>query len=282
MLRTALILPLLIAALASLPAMAEIKYPSPIPLSQYRVIDLNRTTQETFNLSATDDVRFVGPSTPRRVGLRINGGRHIAITGGSFAPQKTWVTGGNNMTGTIATKAQTGSLWIEGVRIDNAGAFGSDAMTLNAGGTKYIPAYVQNTVAVNVQGKEQASLAPNLRAHADIIQPQGSLSALNIYNLQGSTDYQGLMVMKQDSVAYGGKVNVVNLEKVNLWHTRANDNCPYLLIIGGSSRQVVNLTDVTFTPPPNGRSCKGISVNTFPNAVVTGTVKYRNGTGLLW
>lgn len=264
------------------PPLPDTKYAPPLPLTSYRIIDLNKTTQETFNLSATDNVRFVGPTLPRKTGLRINGGNHIAITGGNFAPVKTWVTGGNNMTGTIHTKQQNGSIYIEGVKIDNAKAYGSDGLTLNAAGTKLIPAIVQNTTVINVQGKEEANLAPNLRAHGDILQPQGALSTLSLYNVQGSANYQGLMLMKQDTVVYGGKVNAVILERVNLWHTGPNDNCSYLIIIGGSSKQTVSLKDVTLTRVPNGRSCKGGSVNTFPNATVTGTVTYRSTGGFLW
>lgn len=246
----------------------------------YRVIDLNRnTSQEVFRFGADENVWFIGPSVPRTKRLRIEGGNHVVVTGGNFAPHYAWTPGGVNATGTIQTVRTNGSIYIENVHIDNKGAFGSDALTLNSAGTRKIPATILNSTAVNVSGAQQNELAPDDRAHGDIVQPQGALSDLTIVNFNGSTDYQGLFLMKQDDVGWGGKVDSVHLENVNLWHTGPNANCAYLLGIGGTSRQTVTLRNVTLTRQPRTRPCAGESVMNYGNAAVTGSVSYVDSGG---
>ncbi len=241
--------------------------------TNYRIIDLDSIpNQDVFNLGASENVMFVGDNV-RTKRLRIEGGNDVAVVGVKFAPVYKWDPK-NKSTGTLQTVRTNGSIWIEDVHIDNKNAFGSDAFTLNSAGTKKIPATIVNSSALNVNGSQQDHLHPNDRAHGDIVQPQGALSTLTIKGLNGSTDYQGLFLMKQDRVAWGGKVDKVVMEDVNLWHTKANTNCAYLLGIGGTSRQEVSMKNVTLTRQPRSKPCQGESVMNYGNASVTGNVKY--------
>lgn len=64
--------------------------PQPDPAG-YRVIDLNRNaSQEVFRFGADENVWFIGPSVPRTKRLRIEGGNHVVVTGGNFAPHYAW------------------------------------------------------------------------------------------------------------------------------------------------------------------------------------------------
>lgn len=248
-------------------------------LTGYRVINLdNFPNQEVWKLGANENVVFTGSQT-RSKRLRIEGGNNVVVKGVRFEPVYTWKVGGPNATGTIQTVRTNGSIWIEDVYIDNKRAFGSDAITLNSAGTKKIPATIINTTAINTSGSQQNELHPNDRAHGDILQPQGAISTLTVVNFNGSANYQGMFLMKQDNVAWGGKVDNVYLENVNLWHTAANTNCAYLLAFGGTSRQSVTMKNVTLTRQPRAKACAGESVNIFPNANISGSVQYTDSAG---
>ena len=229
----------------------------------YRVIDLNENSyQETFVFDSDEDVLFLGPNSPRRKYLRIDGGRHVAVLGGSFAPSY----GYNAPTAAIGTKNQSGSIWIEGVSIDNQDSYGSDGIVLNAAGTKPIPATVLNTSIVNVQGTEHGR-------HGDIMQPQGRISLLEIENLVGSTSYQGLFLTRQEGVSYGGKVERIKLKDVRLEHLSGGDKrCLYLIAVGG--KQEIELDNVYLTRQPYVSHCSGGSFFVQDSAEVTGSPKY--------
>ena len=229
----------------------------------YRVIDLNENSyQETFVFRSDEDVLFLGPDSPRRKYLRIDGGRHVAVLGGSFAPSY----GYNTPTAAIGTKNQSGSIWIEGVSIDNEDSYGSDGIVLNAAGGKAIPATVLNTSIVNVQGTEGGR-------HGDIIQPQGRISLLDIENLVGSTSYQGLFLTRQEGVSYGGKVERIKLKNVQLEHLPGGDKrCLYLIAVGGN--QQIELDNVYLTRQPHVSHCSGGSFFVQNSAKVTGSPEY--------
>lgn len=229
----------------------------------YRVIDLNENSyQETFVLRSDEDVLFLGPDVPRRKYLRIEGGRNVAVLGGSFAPSY----GYNTPTAAIGTKNQSGSIWIEGVSIDNQDSYGSDGIVLNAAGDKAIPATIKNTTIVNVQGTQNGR-------HGDIVQPQGRIGELTITNLIGTTGYQGLFLMRQDGISYGGKVDSIKLTNVRLEHLPGGDKrCLYLISVGG--KQDVELDNVYLTRQPHSPHCSGGSMLSRGTAELAGTPRY--------
>lgn len=229
----------------------------------YRIIDLNENSyQETFVLRSDEDVLFLGPDVPRRKYLRIDGGRNVAVVGGSFAPSYSY----NPPAAAIGTKNQSGSIWIEGVSIDNDDSYGSDGIILNAAGDKAIPATIRNTTIVNIKGTEKGR-------HGDIVQPQGRIGELAITNLIGTTGYQGLFLMRQDGVSYGGKVDRIKLSNVRLEHLPGGDErCLYLISVGG--KQDVELDDVYLTRQPHSPYCSGGSMLSKDTAKVIGSPRY--------
>jgi hypothetical protein len=231
--------------------------------SRYRVIDLNQNSyQERFILRSDEDVLFLGPDMPRQRYLAIEGGRHVAILGGSFAPSYSY----NPPTSTIGTKNQSGSIWIEGVSINNQESFGTDGIVLNAAGEKAIPATVRNATIVNVQGTQNGK-------HGDVIQPQGRISELEITNLIGTTSYQGLFLMRQEGISYGGKAESIRLRDVRLKHLPDGDKrCLYLISVGG--QQSVELENVHLTRQPHASHCSGGSLLSKSPVRVIGALEY--------
>jgi hypothetical protein len=231
--------------------------------SGYRVIDLNKNSyQERFILRSDEDVLFLGPDMPRQKYLSIEGGRHVAILGGNFAPSYSY----NPPTSTIGTKNQSGSIWIEGVSINNQESFGTDGIVLNAAGEKAVPATVRNATIVNVQGTQNGK-------HGDVIQPQGRISELEITNLIGTTTYQGLFLVRQEGISYGGKAESIRLRDVRLEHLPDGDKrCLYLLSVGG--QQSVELEIVHLTRQPHISHCSGGSLSSKSPVDVIGTPEY--------
>lgn len=234
------------------------------PYQGYRVIDLSTVgNQERFTLGANEDVLFQGTGTTRTKALVIEGGRNVAVIGGTFKPQYA-----NGPTATIYTKNQSGSIWIDGVNIDNARAPGMDGIVLNADGENRIPATVRNSSVYNIQGWQAGR-------HGDVIQPQGRLSELNVFNLKGSTAYQGLFLARQEGVDYGGKVEKINLENVQLEHlvtANSNRQCLYLMSFGG--QQQVNIKNVYLTGQPHRSNCRGESMLNLGGADIAGQPTY--------
>ncbi len=221
----------------------SLKYSQP-NFSGYKVIDLNNTGQTSFRFGSGDKVLFLGANNKTYSHLRVEGGKHVAIIGGKYAPGKNTVRSGgkSNITGTLYFKNMTGggSIYIEGVHVDNKDSFGSDGIVLNAGNDGgFVDVTIQNSRVENIDGCQPCS-------HGDVIQTQGRVSSLKMYNFTGTSGYQGFFLPYQDK-SYGGKLRgKVEFEKVNLGALRTanNDHTTHLFWFDTNGKQQISLKNV--------------------------------------
>lgn len=226
-------------------APGTLKYDRP-DFSDYRVIDLNDYHGTTnFRFGDNENVLFLGADEVRTTSwLKVTGGNDIAILGGKFQPQ----SDGWAKTGAIVFRETQGSVYIEGVHIDNKNSFGSDGIVLNGPGGDFIDVTIQNVRVDNVGGTQRGK-------HGDVIQPQGPVEAMKIYNLTGATSYQGFFLDYQEK-SYGGKLKHIELENVDLRHIDGSfSGSQYLLWFDNDgSKQTVELNNVWVTQQDGGRA----------------------------
>ncbi len=138
----------------------------PVPLNYF----------STPEFRPDQDVELVLPPVPRRAGadLRVNGGRHVRIIGGHIRGRLQW-TGG------------TGSLFVEGLRIDLTETPNRDAIVVSGAQGASPDVFLQNILVTGVQGAFKST-------HADIFQPYGAVGHLRVHNFTGDTNYQGFFI----------------------------------------------------------------------------------------
>ena len=220
-----------------------LKYAQP-NFSGYKIVDLNKTSQTSFRFGSNDRVLFLGANNKTYSHLRIEGGKHVAVIGGKYAPGKSTVRSGgkSNITGTLYFKNMTGggSIYIEGVHVDNKDSFGTDGIVLNAGNDGgFVDVTIQNSRVENIDGCKPCS-------HGDVIQTQGRVGSLKMYNFTGTSGYQGFFLPYQDK-SYGGKLRgKVDFENVNLGaiKTANNDHTTHLFWFDTTGKQQVTLRNV--------------------------------------
>ena len=184
---------------------ADLKYGMPIAKSSYRVIDLDKvSTKGSIKLGSNENVLFLGPDQPWRGDqIKVIGGNHVALIGGTFKPTS------NKGPTTLNFDDFRGSLYIEGVEIDNSGVGFRDGLRFGGKNGTRPDVIIQNTSIENVKGKKVNA------GHGDIIQPMGPVDDIKIYNFTGSTTYQGLFFSNQPHKS-GADIRGVDLENVNL------------------------------------------------------------------
>ncbi len=220
-----------------------LKYPPP-KFSDYKIIDLNNQNKTSFSFGKNDKVLFLGSDNKTYSHLRIEGGKDIAIIGGKYAPPSSTTRGGgkSNITGTLYFKNLTegGSIYIEGVHVDNKDSFGTVGIVLNAGTDGgNVDVTIQNSRVENIDGCKPCS-------HGDVIQTQGKVKSLKMYNFTGTSGYQGFFLPYQ-SKPYGGKLKgKVEMENVNLRviPTKINDHTPHTFWFDTNGAQQISLKNV--------------------------------------
>ncbi len=191
---------------------------APPTMTNPTIIDLSKTGgQDYWQFSPDQDVIFVGgTATDTADKLQTQGGHNIMLLGGNFQPS-------GAATGTLAFYGVTGEVWIDGATIDNAHAqHGQDGIDIAGGGGAQPDLVVQNTQVLNVNGASSSG-------HADVLQTQGLAGNIDLYNVSGTTNYQGLFISPQ----YQPETKSATLENVNLSYTgpATNDGSHYSYLL---------------------------------------------------
>lgn len=188
------------------------------------------------SFGSSEDVIFNWPTGVTRTSEFIaTGGRNVRIIGGASAKG----AGGS----AIQITGCTGSVFIEGVAIDNVSA---NIDAINACGntspayTLFPDVYIQNCRLLNING----TAATN---HSDAFQAQGSIGNLFIDRVTLSSNHQGLSIFQGQnpiSRAYISRVNGTYIAGGDpttylLWNMDQATNAPYAPVF---------LDQVYFTP----------------------------------
>lgn len=223
---------------------ADLKYDMPISKGSYRVIDLDDiSTRGSIKLGANENVLFLGPDEPWTGDqFKVIGGNHVALVGGTFKPTS------NSGPTTINFDDFKGSLYIEGVEIDNSNVGARDALRFGGKNGSRPDVIIQNSSFENVTGAQRSA------AHGDIIQPMGPVGDIKMYNFTGSTTYQGLFFSNQPHKS-GADIQGVDLENVNLKYNGGSKS--YVLWL--DQGQDVDLKNV-FVEERSGYSAQSWSV----------------------
>jgi hypothetical protein len=244
-----------------------VRWEMPAMKPGHTVVDLGKTgAQTSWNFAPDQDVVFLGGSAPRTLDrIYVTGGHNIVIIGGKYEP-----TGGNSAT--IHLNGPTGTVYIEGVHIDHRNAPPKDGIGI-AGAPGLAPpdVYIQNSVIENVTGAYKG-------VHGDVFQRYGRLDDVKMYNLTGSTTYQGLFLNPHP----GYEIRSVELENVDIaklpggdartwtyYFYSPGDNLPFPVKLKN-----VYSSDGHVFPPPGYREGASISLGkiTFPNPAFSGHI----------
>lgn len=157
------------------------------------------TADQHLELDRTKDYVILPPSTPltNPGGVSINGGHNVVWIGGEIQLPGTVPSTQKNGGRGLYLLNQTGTIHIEGLRIDGDGLhegidIGAPKATVQLRNLRIGPVHE----------------SPGLATHPDVIQAWGGPQVLRIDGLTASTDYQGIFLQPE---AYG-KVDVLRVE----------------------------------------------------------------------
>jgi len=187
-------------------------------------------------------------------GLRIHGGRNVALVGGAISISNQSSTATAEERRGLLLQGQTGTVHIEGLQLS-----GYDlAEGIQIAAPQAI-VQIQNVRVEQVRARDPIGLTD---AHPDIIQTWGGVGELRVDRLTGLTDFQGLF-LRPESGAIGG----VDLRRANVTGTT---NHGYLFSAFGSFP--VRVSDVwavsrnpekewrySFYPDPTSTPWSGVS-----------------------
>jgi hypothetical protein len=183
-------------------------------MSNPTVIDLSKTGgQDYWSFSDNQDVIFIGDTSHTRTDkIQTQGGHNIMVLGGDYQVNTA-------PTGSLAFYGATGTVFVDGVHIDNSKSSGTDGIDISGGQNTSL--VVQNTSIENVNGAFSGGQAASGNGHADGIQIQGDLGGqVDLHNVHVSTNYQGLFMSPQYSIA----PSKVTLDNVDLHYTSDASN----------------------------------------------------------
>ncbi|WP_142850628.1 calcium-binding protein [Telmatospirillum sp. J64-1] len=189
--------------------MSDLRW-APPTMQNPTIIDLSKTDGKVFwQFGPNEDVLFIASEETRTLPkLQTDGGRNIQVVGGHYAPE------GGDGTGTLAFRNVHGSVWVEGVHIDNKNAFARDGILVAGASGKAPDVYVQNSLIENMNSTRAS-------VHADVFQTQGPVGDLHFYNVTGSTNYQGFFIAPQHATGSA------HFENVNMRYIPGGDAVSY-------------------------------------------------------
>lgn len=236
---------LLVAACSPTAAMAQLLYPAPV-LESPQTIELANAPTVT-KLADGKDYIVKLPAVRKMGSTSIIGGRNVVMIGGEIGVPK-----GDDTRRAIYLKGQTGTVHIEGVKIDVSSAE-ADAIAIAA------PDAVVQIQRVYIKGVNGF-----LRTwHADIIQPWGGVKKLLVDQMTAYSAYQGLQF-----TALTGPIGEVKFSRVNLFGTGKQvwtkglngGNGGYLLYMPCNVQVPIILQDVYL----KGRAERAIGNSAYP------------------
>jgi hypothetical protein len=203
---------------------------APPVLNNPTTINIASTGYTETKLDTTKDYVIKLPAQ-RKVGATvIDGGHNVVIKGGYLTVPRN--DGEGKETRGLYVKHSTGTVHVEGVKIDGSGGGYIDGLVFG---------YMPNAV-VQLENMRVVGLHGNAHFHADIIQVWEGVKRIRIDKFTGSSNYQGIFtqnaigagIYKRTNLFYQ-KSNVVTESGTNrflLWLTRSNNSCvhsPYTL-----------------------------------------------------
>lgn len=182
------------------------------------------TGPTTTTLDTNTDYIINLPATTKFGRTVFSGGRNVVLIGGEIAiPSNPGSADSDKRAIQVANNQ--GVFHIEGVWIRNIKDINPEAdyepydgIVINSPNSVV---QIQNVRVDNVHGLQAGF-------HGDIIQPWGGVEQLRVYNLTGSTGYQGLFLAREGSISYGGAY----LENIDLTYNASyGTDGGYLLYI---------------------------------------------------
>lgn len=175
------------------------------------------------NLKPGRDYIIKLPTEKQVGGVALKGGRNVVLIGGYI----TVPPGAPNQAQqrAIYIKDSTGTVHIEGVKIDNSGGSEFDGIAVAA------PEAIVQIQNVRING-----LTGSLKTlHADILQPWGGAKEIRIDHLTGTSDYQGFQIPPDQGMIGSADFRNINLGYAAspegrrpgflLWLTKGNKSC---------------------------------------------------------
>jgi len=182
-------------------ALTNLVWNEPTMQSNALVINLSDyPNQDKWVFSPTQDVIFIGASTPRTTDrLYTVGGHNIEVIGGDYAPVTT------DPDATMHFQDATGEIYVEGVHIDNSNSGEKDAIGAGSTNGSAPNLVIQNSLIEGVTGNFT-------KVHGDGVQNYGALGNVEMYNVTIHTDYQGIFM----DPGPGTPVGSLTLDNVNV------------------------------------------------------------------
>ncbi|MDQ6914723.1 MAG: hypothetical protein M3155_02805 [Actinomycetota bacterium] len=207
-------------------ARARLAWRPPVLIHPARIVLRGGATETSLDPSR--DYVVVLPRR-RKVGATIlEGGHNILLRGGYITIPRRTPPGAENdqFRRAIYIKNNTGTVHIEGVKIDGSGGGQSDGIAINS---PLSVVQVENVRVTGLTGTDRGF-------HSDVIQPWGGVRALRVDRLTGTTDYQGLFLPTEL-----GPIGTADLRHVNLSSTTARSGVVLLWLTGVNACSVYPL-----------------------------------------
>jgi len=211
-----------VQSLVAAPAAGPLRWAPPKLVNPITVDVGNGFTRTT--LSTTQDYIVKLPPTLKQGATAIVGGHNVVIVGGEVTIPLGAVDD-NLHRAAIYLKGATGTVHVEGLKIDDPGGELFDGVTIAAPDATV---QLENMRIVGLRGGQSSF-------HADVVQPWGGVRDLRIDHLTGSSDYQGLTLQEDLGPIGSAELSNVDLTALNpatldggghmVWLTTGSTTC---------------------------------------------------------
>ena len=233
-------------------------------LNNPTIIDLSKTGDKTYwKFAPNQDVLFIADDSVRTLPrLQTDGGNNIVVIGGKFMPE-------GKATATIYFTNLNGHAYVEGVHIDNKNAGMRDGIAVYSAPGKQADITLQNVRIDNVTGIEAG-------VHGDVFQQHGPMGNIHMYNVTGSTNYQGVRIAPE------WPVKSANLERVDMSYNPGGQKISYLYQFVDNAKQQefpITFKDV-YAAERSGQ--KGEYLSIWPKTGIPEIGAVREGNEVTW
>jgi hypothetical protein len=233
-------------------------------LNNPTIIDLGKTGDKTYwKFAPNQDVLFIADDSVRTLPrLQTDGGNNIVVMGGKFMPE-------GKATSTIYFTNLNGHAYVEGVHIDNKNGGMRDGIAVYSAPGKQADITLQNVRIDNVTGIEAGF-------HGDVFQQHGPMGNIHMYNVTGSTNYQGVRIAPE------WPVKSADLERVDMSYNSGGQKISYLYQFVDNAKQQefpITFKDV-YAAERSGQ--KGEYLSIWPKTGIPEIGAVREGNEVTW
>jgi hypothetical protein len=165
------------------------------------------------NLKPDRDYIIKLPAEKQVGGVALKGGRNVVMIGGYITVPPGALNQAQQRA--IYIKDATGTVHIEGVKIDNSGGSQFDGIAVAA-----------PEATLQMENLRITGLSGSLKTlHADIFQPWGGAKVIRIDHLTGTSDYQGFQIPRDQA-----PIGSADLRNINLGHIAPPTGRPGFLL----------------------------------------------------